>query len=641
MAENDTALKRDIGWYGSFCMGYADVGADIFIALGLVAFYAAGGSPLAFAIASITYICTGLAYAELASIYPYAGGAQVYAMKAFNDLVGFVAGWAIMLDYVVCTALFSLAATGYLSFFFPVLRSITFPIHFLGIEFEIPGLGVISFILVLLLLFLNISGIRESSKFNEILVSVGLVVQATILIFGFLLAFNLSRFLNQILIIGSSVSFSHISYAFSNLSISNQNFIYGITLAMTSFIGIESIAQAAEETKRPYKWIPRASKLSILSVIIFAIGLSSISLGIMPWEDLAAAQTNPIAKLTQTIPIIGEYIAPIVALAGFAICYVSSNTGIIGASRVVFSMGRFNLLPRWFFKIHPKYRTPYRTIIVFSLLGASIAIIGELHFIADLYNFGALLSYIIVNVCLIILRNKEPEAYRPWKLKGDITLKIGNKHFILPIVSLIGSISCFALWCLVIAYHSGGRLFGTIWIIIGLTIYLISRKRMNLPLIKSDLSDEIKPSGYTMNALVLIRTPEKEEEAVSSIIQALDTRFNLTLFSVIDPSEWGLSIDDEYSYDQLNKVRNITLSELTEISKMLEAKDYKCNVLVRIGSLREKIELEVESVDYDAIALIKRKSAKSEVEKEHDKSITQILSKYPGKIMVVRRLSSS
>ncbi|MBS7626964.1 hypothetical protein KEJ51_08050, partial [Candidatus Bathyarchaeota archaeon] len=82
--EEEHSLKRDVGWYGSFCMGYADVGADIYVALGLVAFYAAGASPVAFAIASVTYICTGLAYAELASVYPYAGGAHIYAMKAFN-----------------------------------------------------------------------------------------------------------------------------------------------------------------------------------------------------------------------------------------------------------------------------------------------------------------------------------------------------------------------------------------------------------------------------------------------------------------------------------------------------------------------------------------------------------------------------
>ena len=100
------ALKREVGWYGSFAMGYADVGADLYVAIGLVAFYAAGASPIAFAIASITYVCTGLAYAELATAYPYAGGAHVYSMKAFNDITGFVAGWAVMLDYTVDIALF-------------------------------------------------------------------------------------------------------------------------------------------------------------------------------------------------------------------------------------------------------------------------------------------------------------------------------------------------------------------------------------------------------------------------------------------------------------------------------------------------------------------------------------------------------
>mgnify|MGYP002153782807 FL=1 len=117
----EAALKREVGWYGSFAMGYADVGADLYVAIGLVAFYAAGASPIAFAIASVTYVCTGLAYAELATAYPYAGGAQVYSMKAFNDMIGFIAGWAVMLDYTVDIALFSLASAGYLSFFLPSL----------------------------------------------------------------------------------------------------------------------------------------------------------------------------------------------------------------------------------------------------------------------------------------------------------------------------------------------------------------------------------------------------------------------------------------------------------------------------------------------------------------------------------------
>lgn len=641
MAENRNALKRDISWYGSFCMGYADVGADIFIALGLVAFYAAGAAPLAFLIASLTYICTGLAYAELASIYPYAGGAQVYAMKAFNDVTGFIAGWAVMLDYIVCTALFSLAATGYLSFFFPILKTVSIPIYILGIGFNLPLMGLIACSLVLILLFLNIVGIKESSTFNEILVTIGLLVQSIILIFGFILAFNLSKFLTQIFIFGTDFSFPHISYVLSNVSISSQNFVYGVTLAMTSFIGIESIAQAAEETKRPYRWIPRASKLSIISVMVFALGLSTISMGIMPWEDLATAQANPVTKLAMAIPIIGGYIAPIIAIAGFSICYVSANTGIIGASRVVFSMGRFKLLPRWFFNIHPKFRTPHRTIIVFSLLGAAMALVGELHFIADLYNFGALLSYIIVNICLIVLRNKEPEAYRPWKLKGDMILGFRGRKIIIPIISLIGALSCFVLWLLVIMYHSGGRLLGVIWLFIGLCIYLIFRRKYSLAIIKSGISKEIKPSGYNMNALVLLRSPEKEDEVVSSIIDAIDTRFSLTLLNIIDPRDLGLSIDDDHAFEQINKIRNQTFEELDRISRMLNSKGFECNMLVRIGSISKRIEEEMENNEYDSIVLIKRKTVKGNIEKDRIESIRKTLAKYPGKLMVVRRISRS
>ena len=641
MTENEHTLKRNIGWYGSFCMGYADVGADIFIALGLVAFYAAGASPIAFAIAAVTYICTGLAYAELASIYPYAGGAQVYAMKALNDVAGFIAGWAVMLDYVVCTALFSLAATGYLSFFFPALKAIAFPVSILGLSFNLPLMGVVASLLVIVLLFLNIFGIRESSAFNEILVTVGLIVQSTVLIFGAFLAFNLSKFLNQILIFGTNVSFSHITYVFSSVPISNQNFIYGVTLAMTSFIGIESIAQAAEETKRPYRWIPRACKLSILSVMIFAIGLSTISLGIMSWEDLAAAQTNPITHIAKAIPFIGGYIAPIIAIAGFSICYVSANTGIIGSSRVVFSMGRFKLLPGWFFNVHPKYRTPHRTIVVFSLLGASIALIGELHFIADLYNFGALLSYMIVNLCLIILRNKAQEAHRPWKLKGDVRLRLGNRCIIIPLISLVGTISCAILWFLVITYHSGGRLLGVIWLFIGISIFIIFRKKAGIPLVDSGASREIVPSGYVMNALILVRSPEKEDEVVLSINEALDTRFSLTFFNIIDPTELGLSINDRESVEQLYQIRRETLNELDRIAKKLESKGYRCVTKAKIGSLKNNVEEEIETIDYDAIVLIKRKTTKRDVEKEHMESLLRIISEYPGKLMVVRRISSS
>ena len=388
----EQTLRREIGWYGSFAMGYADVGADIYVAIGLVALFAAGASPLAFLIASVTYVATGLAYSELATTYPYAGGAHIYAMKAFNDLVGFVAGWAVMLDYTVDMALFSLASAGYLSYYLPWTKGGHFVVALFDMKLSIPFPGLIAAALIFALLIVNIIGIRESSLFNEILVSLDLIVESIILISGFFLAFGLARFLGQLGTFGSPILHVNVAYSLPSLGVQEQNFIYGITLAMTSFIGIESIAQAAEETRRPDQWIPRANKLSIISVILFAVGLSVISMGMMGWQDLAAARNDPIRAIAAHIPVIGPYLAPVVAITGFAICYVSTNTGVIGVSRIVFSMGRFDLLPRWFYKVHPKFKTPIRTIIVFGAIAIALALVGELTFVADLYNYGALLS---------------------------------------------------------------------------------------------------------------------------------------------------------------------------------------------------------------------------------------------------------
>jgi APA family basic amino acid/polyamine antiporter len=202
-------------------------------------------------------------------------------MKAFNELTGFVAGWAVMLDYTIDMALFSLASAGYLSFFIPSIKTGHVVFHILGLMVSIPHLGIISATLVAFLLIVNVIGIRESSFFNEILVSLDLVIEGVILIFGLVLAFSLAQFLNQLTVIGSPEPHLNIAYSFPSLGFHNQNFIYGITIAMTSFIGIESIAQAAEETRRPDRWIPRANKLSIVSVVVFAVGLSALSMGIM------------------------------------------------------------------------------------------------------------------------------------------------------------------------------------------------------------------------------------------------------------------------------------------------------------------------------------------------------------------------
>lgn len=630
------ALKREVGWYGSFAMGYADVGADLYVAIGLVAFYAAGASPIAFAIASITYVCTGLAYAELATAYPYAGGAQVYSMKAFNDMIGFVAGWAVMLDYTVDMALFSLASAGYLSFFFPWMKSSFFPLSLLGLEFKISYIGFAAFVLVISLLLLNSIGIRESSAFNELLVSLDLVVESVILITGVLLAFGLMLFLSQITDFGAPSVFSNIVYVMPSLGTQTQNFVYGITLAMTSFIGIESIAQAAEETKRPQKWIPRANKLSIIAVVVFAVGLSTLSMGLMPWQALAASQTDPMAAIASRVPYIGHFLAPIVAFTGFTICFVSTNTGVIGASRVVFSMGRFGLMPAWFYKVHRKFRTPVRTIAVFGLIGATIALLGELHFVADLYNFGALLSYVIVNISLIVLRNKEPDAYRAWKLPGTLKIRFREKLIFVPVISVIGTIATGTMWAFVIGFHAEGRIVGTIWLAIGIIGFIVFRRSRKMSIIGNEVGKTIAPGAYMMNATVLVRTPEDEDSVVEALEYELDTRFRVKLLSIVDPSELGLSTESIRDYSQLKQCQAISSGELRRVAKRLSSEGFDVVSRVEIGSTRSIVEREMESSDNDVVVLIKRKTLKGHLEKRED-SAYAIASRYPGKVMIVRR----
>ncbi|MEM3383549.1 MAG: APC family permease [Nitrososphaerales archaeon] len=462
--ESRIALKRVIGTYSAFSMGYADIGADIYIAIGLIAFYAGSAAPLAFLLASITYIITGLCYAELASKYPVAGGAQFFSMKAFGNFHGFLAGWGLMLDYTICIALFSLASVGYLSFIVQILFGT-------NILLQSPYYGLMSIILILGLMILNIIGIRWSSNFNVIFVTISLITITVFLLFGL-----------PTIVINGGIERWIVDLGSIGINPSWDNFLYATSLAMVSYIGIESISQAAEETKNPAKVIPKATKWTIISIVIFTISVSLLSVTLLPPSFIGAHSQNPLISIASTLPFIGGMFPIWIAFVGFAACYVSTNTGVIGVSRVTFSMGRLRLFPSSFAKLHSKFYTPYVTIILFSLIASllifintSLKSIDLLSLIASLYNFGALISYMYVNLSTIALRFKD-NSERAWKVPLNITIKRGGQKYFLPILPFFGFISCLFVWFIVVSTHEAGRLLGSIWFLIGIIIYLIQRR---------------------------------------------------------------------------------------------------------------------------------------------------------------------
>jgi APA family basic amino acid/polyamine antiporter len=481
-AKEQPSLRRSVTPWGSYSWGYADVGADIFVALGLVFGVAAGASNVAFLFAGFVYICVGLAYTELAAAYPVAGGGQYFVMRGLGDLLGFMAGWAVLLDFTIDIALFAWGCVGYLSNLIPVIGQTANPLlHFAVILCLIIGLA-----------YLNVRGVRESTAFQGFVSAADVVSETSILFFGFLFAFDPALLVHSM----------HTDWP------NPFNLMNGISLAIISFVGLESISHAAEETHRPASIIPRTSLALILTILIFALAYSNLALGMTPWhavtpivngvhqpfyQYLGSAVNNDkaVAIIAQEIPYFGLVAGLYVPVLGSILLLISSNSGVFGASRIAYSMSQFRLLPSVFEKIDKKFRTPVVATVVFSavavveLIFAALQGNGGFSFLGDLYAFGAAASYTLVFCALIALRLNDPLTPRKFIIPGNVKMTFRGEQVLFPLVGVIGLMGIISILVFVILTHPIGRIAGPSWLILGTIGYLFYRKKKGLPLFGS------------------------------------------------------------------------------------------------------------------------------------------------------------
>ena len=268
-------------------------------------------------------------------------------------------------------------------------------------------------------------------------------------------------------------------------------FLYGSSLAIISFVGLESISQAAQETRRPATVIPRTSLTLIFTVLIYAMSFSTLSLGMLPWRDIAAREGDPIALLASHIPYVGLAAGPLTALLGATILLTSSNSGVMGDSRLIFSMSHFQLVTKWFNKVDPRFRTPVNAIVGFGWVGVVLTILSfltprALDTLGNLYAFGATLGYTLVFLSLIRLRFLDPYSPRPYKVPGNVKWKRKDGTVVqVPVIGFVGLLGVFSIWVTVMITHDIGRIFGPLWILVCVAYYIYFRRHNGLPVFGS------------------------------------------------------------------------------------------------------------------------------------------------------------
>lgn len=476
-------LRRAVGPWGSYSWGYADVGADIYVALGLVIAAAAGLSNIAFLFAGLVYVCVGLAYTELSSMYPLAGGGQLFVLRGLGDFFGFVAGWAVLLDFTIDIALFALFSAGYLDHFFPSLS-------------RPPWIIVEGGVLVAFLAMLNIIGVRESSKLNEVVSALDIASETLLIGLGFTFAFDPNLYGHQVMDAITHFSSSHL--------------LFGTSLAIISFVGLESIAQASQETYRPTTIVPRTSVALILTILAYALAMSNLALGIVHWQTFDPSSTHycahavgnacgaehlahqnaPVAWLATQLPVVGRFAAPIIALLGTVLLLISSNAGVYGSSRIIYSMSINDLAPKLFTRVHPKFKTPVVALVVFCLIALAELIFAgatpdAANTLGDMYAFGAASSYTLVFVSLLVLRFKDPYTPRTFRVPWNMTVRRRGRAYQVPIVGVLGLLGISSVLVMVFLTHPIGRVAGPVWVIAGLIGYYFYRRGHGLPFTRS------------------------------------------------------------------------------------------------------------------------------------------------------------
>ena len=474
-------LPRTQGAPALFAACYGNVGSSIYYALGVTAAFALGLTPLALILAGFIFVTTALNYAEGTAALPHAGGSSSFARRAFNEPIGFIVGWVQLLNYTATVAISAYFAISYLGVFGKYLSIFSL----LQTSPELHVLATV--VLIGMLIVVNVIGIQESSVLNLVLALTDLVTQLVLVILGLVLLLNIQTVIHNI----------HLGVAPTW-----GNFLASVSIAMVTYTGIETISNMSEEAKNPGRAVPRATFAVIAAVLFVSAFLPTIGMSVFPvTPDGHGGFTTQLATTYKDDPVagivtgftqvhqIGQALAfwsgIWVGILAFTILVIATNAGLIGISRLSYSLAGAHLLPHRFATLHPKFKTPYFSIVIFGMVAALLVVPGiypnghVIDLLAAVYSLAATFAFCSAHLSVMRLRFVEPDLYRPYRMPGNI--KFGRES--IPVLSLVGALAIGTVFTqLAFQNISNSTWIYLGWLVLGVVSYVLYRRHRHEPL---------------------------------------------------------------------------------------------------------------------------------------------------------------
>jgi basic amino acid/polyamine antiporter, APA family len=457
-------LERVLGTPALFATAYGNVGSSIYYALGLTAVFALGLTPLVFVVAGVIFAATAATYAEGTVRFPEAGGSASFARHAFNEVVSFGAGWSQMLVYVVTISASAFFVPHYVSIFWEPLN--TNPLDIVG-----------GAVVIVVLVTLNVVGVQEAARLSITLAVIDFATQVLLVIVGFALVFS-----PEILV--DNVHWG-VAPTWSNLAIA-------VPVAMLAYTGVETVSNLAEEVRDPMRMVPAAYKLVAYAVFAIYFTLPLVALSALPVQLIDGELTtllalppeeggyanDPILGVVQNLGVEGALLEALelyVGLLAATILFIATNAGVIGASRITYSMATYRQIPEVFRRLHPRFKTPWLSIVLFAGI-APIAVIlpGDVEFVGTLYSFGATLSFTIAHASIVRMRMRPGAEEVLFRAKPN--LRVGAVDW--PLFAVFGGIATGISFLVILVQNPATRWAGLGWLAVGLVFYSIYRRRV-------------------------------------------------------------------------------------------------------------------------------------------------------------------